>query len=74
MDLQKLYDKVFEKAQKFGQLSPYSLSCEELMGLIRIAQSAQRGEQGTGGNVREKELHEYNESDQHLVLSKNRRR
>jgi hypothetical protein len=51
MDLQKLYDKVFEKAQKFGQLSPYSLSCEELMGLIRIVKSAQQKMQPTGGRL-----------------------
>jgi hypothetical protein len=42
MNLQKLYDRVFEKAQKFGELSPSNLSCQEAMEIIRMAQAAQQ--------------------------------
>jgi hypothetical protein len=42
MNLQKLYNDVFDKAQKFGEKSTYSLSCEQLMLIIRYAQAAQQ--------------------------------
>jgi hypothetical protein len=39
MDLQKMYDTVFQKAQRFGEKSPSQLSCDEVLELIRMAQA-----------------------------------
>jgi len=48
MNLQKLYDKVFEKAQEFGELSVSGLSCQDAMEIIRFAQASKQNVLATG--------------------------